>query len=272
MPHTPTSVRPRPANPKAFQTAFLEGLCSKDSLGILFDLLPEIYFFAKDAVGRFVRMNPALLRAIGLSEESEILGKNDDDFFSPALAERYRQEDQWVMSHDRPIVDQVWFVPNRNGVLNWFLSTKIPLHDAEGRVVGIAGAMRDARSAGAVIGPYEDLKAAVDHLANHFAEDQPIRELACMVHLSLSQFERRFHALFQMSPAQYRIQLRIENACRQLERSDTPIAAVASENGFYDQSAFTRQFRKRLGMTPSQYRTRYSALTSAKAALPRSRS
>jgi len=77
--------------------------------------------------------------------------------------------------------------------------------------------MRDARCAGAVIGPYEDLRAAVDHLARNFAEDISMKELAAMVHLSVSQFERRFRALFQMAPVQYLIQLRIENACRQLE-------------------------------------------------------
>lgn len=240
------------------QKCFLSRICTQDAFGLLFDLLPEVYFFVKDEGGRFVRMNPALLRALGLKNESEIIGKNDDDFFSPSLAERYREEDRRVMRENRPIVDQIWFVPNGKGILNWYLSSKIPLHDTGGKVIGIAGAMRDARSAGAVIGPYEDLKAAVDHLARNFAEDIRMKDLAAMVHLSVSQFERRFRALFQMPPSQYLIQLRVENACRQLERTNVSIAEVASNNGFYDQSSFTRLFRLRLGLTPSAYRLRYA--------------
>ncbi|MEK0446049.1 MAG: HTH-type transcriptional activator RhaS [Verrucomicrobiota bacterium] len=255
----PPSFAPKPGrfSAESFQKHFISKLANEDAFGALFDLLPEIYFFIKDDVGRFVRMNPALLRALGLSDESEVIGRNDDDFFSPALAERYREEDQKVMAQNAPVVDQIWFVPNKSGVLNWYLSSKVPLHDRLGNVIGIAGAMRDARSAGAVIGPYEDLKAAVDHLSRNFSQEIQITDLASMVHLSVSQFERRFRALFQMPPMQYLIQLRIENACRQLERSDDSIAEIAGRNGFYDQSAFTRHFRKRLGLTPSQYRERY---------------
>jgi len=46
-----------------------------------------------------------------------------------------------------------------------------------------------------------------------------------------------------------------------LKRSNASMAEVASQNGFYDQSAFTRQFRARLGLTPSAYRLRYANKT-----------
>jgi PAS domain S-box-containing protein len=245
-------------NQPGIQREFLEQLCPRDTFGMLFDLLPEVYFFAKDAAGRFVRMNPALLRRLGFSEESEVLGRVDTDFFSLALSERYRREDVEVMERNQPVVDQIWFVPNREGVLAWYLSTKIPLHDRAGRVIGIAGAMRDAQSAGAIMSPYEDLRAAVEHLSRHYAEDLSVVRLAALVHLSVSQFERRFRAIFQMAPMQYLMQLRVENACRQLEHSRASLAEVASQNGFYDQSAFTRQFVKRIGLTPGAYRKRYS--------------
>ena len=245
-------------NEPDIQREFLGRLCPRDTFGMLFDLLPEVYFFAKDAEGRFVRMNPALLRRLGFSKESEVLGRRDTDFFSLALSERYRREDEQVMSGDEPVVDQIWFVPNRDGILAWYLSTKIPLHDRSGRVIGIAGAMRDAQSAGAIMSPYEDLRAAVDHLSRHYAEELSVKRLAALVHLSVSQFERRFRAIFQMAPMQYLMQLRVENACRQLEHSRASLVEVAAQNGFYDQSAFTRQFVKRIGLTPGAYRRRYA--------------
>jgi PAS domain S-box-containing protein len=164
-------------------------------LGQLFEMLPNVYFFVKDTEGRFMRMNPALLQAIGFRDETEVLGFTDADFFSPFLAHGYREEDRWIVSKNRPVRDKIWFVPNSKGLLVCYLCSKAPLHDRSGRVVGIAGVMRDARSAGAVIGPYEDLKAAVDYLNGHFNESIAIERVAAMVHLSASQFQRRFRTI-----------------------------------------------------------------------------
>ena len=95
-------------------------------MGDLFDSLPEVYFFAKDVQGRFVRMNRELVKALGLREESEVLGETDFDFFTPELADRYRREDQMVMDAGQPIHNQVWQVPTVTGVINWYLGSKMP--------------------------------------------------------------------------------------------------------------------------------------------------
>jgi len=247
----------RDAEGKKLQEAFLSRLIPEDSLGQLFDMLPNVYFFVKDTEGRFMRMNQALLLAIGFRHESEVLGFTDADFFSPFLAHGYREEDCWIASTNRMVRDKIWFVPNSKGVLVCYLCSKAPLHDRLGRVIGIAGVMRDARSAGAIIGPYEDLKPAVDYLNGHFNESITIESVATMVHLSTSQFQRRFRALFQTSPIQYLLQLRIDSACQQLQRTDASLGSIAIENGFYDQSVFCRQFQKRIGLTPRQYRARF---------------
>jgi PAS domain S-box-containing protein len=242
---------------KKLQQAFLASLVPEDTLGQLFEMLPNVYFFVKDTEGRFMRMNPALLQAIGFRDETEVLGFTDADLFSPFLAHGYREEDRWIVSRNRPVRDKIWFVPNSQGVLVCYLCSKAPLHDGAGRVIGIAGVMRDARSAGAIIGPYEDLKPAVDYLNSHFSENITIESVAAKVHLSTSQFQRRFRALFQTSPIQYLLQLRIDSACQQLQRTDASLGSIAIENGFYDQSVFCRQFQKRIGLTPRQYRARF---------------
>ena len=114
----------------------------------------------------------------------------------------------------------------------------------------------NAQSAGATLGPYEDLRPALEYLNHYFAESVTIETVAAQVHLSTSQFQRRFRALFQTSSVQYLLQLRIDSACQQLQRTDASIATIALRNGFYDQSAFCRQFKKRVGLTPRHYRTR----------------
>lgn len=253
----------RHAGQGAIRESFSRRLNVRDAFGQLFDMLPEVYFFAKDADGRFVRMNLALVRALGLHDEAEVLGRDDYDFFSREMADRYRAEDQRVMRGDRPVCNEIWVVPNRAGVLTWYVSSKIPLHDHRGRIIGIAGAMRELRTAGPGLGPYEPLAPAIQHLTAHFAQPVTLSELAARVHLSVSQFQRRFRELFRTSPMQYVIQFRVQQACRDLERTGRTIAEIALANGFYDQSCFVRQFRARLGMTPTAYRRRHRAAPGA---------
>jgi PAS domain S-box-containing protein len=252
-----TSRLPVPTEGEKLQADFFSRLIPRDTLGQLFEMLPNVYLFVKDAEGRFVRMNHALLQAIGFKREADVLGRTDADFFSPFLAHGYREEDRWIIAHNRTVPDKVWFVPNSKGALTCYLCSKVPLQDEAGRVIGIAGVMRDARSAGSTIGPYEDLKPALEYLNNHFTESITIETVAAKVHLSTSQFQRRFRGLFQTSPIQYLLQLRIDSACQQLQRTDDSIGTIALENGFYDQSAFCRQFQKRVGLTPRHYRDRY---------------
>jgi AraC-like DNA-binding protein len=59
--------------------------------------------------------------------------------------------------------------------------------------------------------------------------------------------------VFQLTPQQYMIKLRIEMAMRLL-RGEGSIAGIGQRCGFSDQSAFARQFKATVGMTPSEYR------------------
>ena len=102
----------RDAEGKKLQEAFLSRLIPEDSLGQLFDMLPNVYFFVKDTEGRFMRMNQALLQAIGFRHETEVLGFTDADFFSPFLAQGYREEDRWIADKNLAVRDKIWFVPN----------------------------------------------------------------------------------------------------------------------------------------------------------------
>jgi AraC-like DNA-binding protein len=193
----------------------------------------------------------------GVQREKDAIGKTDLDFFPRRRAAEYRKDDEAVMRGGKAIVNRIESAPVADGSPRLVMTSKLPLRNAQGEIIGIAGVMRDARSAGAIIGPYEDLKPAVDYLNGHFNESITIESVAAMVHLSTSQFQRRFRALFQTSPIQYLLQLRIDSACQQLQRTDASIGSIAMENGFYDQSAFCHQFQKRVGLTPRQYRTRF---------------
>jgi AraC-like DNA-binding protein len=59
------------------------------------------------------------------------------------------------------------------------------------------------------------------------------------------------------TPRELIVRMRVQHACDALRETSTSLADIALESGFYDQSSFTRQFKKHLGITPGEYRRRF---------------
>jgi AraC-like DNA-binding protein len=70
----------------------------------------------------------------------------------------------------------------------------------------------------------------------------------------VSHFARSFKATFGMAPHKWLIGRRIERAKDLLRQTTTPIADIAIQSGFADQTAFARTFRQEMGITPGQWR------------------
>jgi transcriptional regulator GlxA family with amidase domain len=96
--------------------------------------------------------------------------------------------------------------------------------------------------------------------AMHYDEEAPVTAMARLSGLPERSFKRRFHKATGMSPLEYVHTLRLEESKQLLETSDAPIEAVANEVGYADASFFGRLFRRKVGMTPAQYRRRFGAL------------
>ena len=77
-----------------------------------------------------------------------------------------------------------------------------------------------------------------------------------MSSLSVYQFEKRMKRIFQLTAGQFIAKTRIEAACDLLKHTAKSIGDVAAACGFFDQSAFARQFKATTGLTPSQFRER----------------
>ena len=90
-----------------------------------------------------------------------------------------------------------------------------------------------------------------------YEEKIDFRHLARLVPLSISQFDRRFKRLFQLTPQQFLLRVRLNAACQMLASTDRSILQIALRTGFYDQSYFTKHFRRQMGMTPTAYRRKY---------------
>lgn len=220
----------------------------------LFDWLPDVYLYVKDVSGRFVAVNESRVRMQGVADESEIIGKTDLDIHPAYWGRRYQEEDRRVMNSGKEIPFQVWLVPDGNGQLAPFMSSKMPLKDASGDCIGIAGVMyRIGRSHGEMTGETR-MDAALQYLQEHFDDPLTVAELADHVDLSVSQLHRRFKAKFHMSPSVYLRRIRVHEASRLLADTDRPIGDIGLATGFYDQSHFHRCFRQVMAVSPSEFR------------------
>ena len=75
-------------------TDFFNEVDIKPFFAMFFNNAPDLYVFGKDCNFNFTMMNKALLKRLGISSESEVVGKRDEDFFEANLAELFRQEDR----------------------------------------------------------------------------------------------------------------------------------------------------------------------------------
>ena len=139
-------------------------------LQAVLDQLPHPVW-VKDAASRFVRLNPAAARHLGVADPAAALGKTDADFFPASLARTYLTDERSVLETGRPSVDKEEPQGEGEGAAIWLTST-LPLRDADGAVVGLLGTGRDVtaerRAEGERLGHQlsEAARAAAEAAAN----------------------------------------------------------------------------------------------------------
>src|SRR5208283_2639884 len=110
-------------------------------LRALIDNLPDC-IYAKDAAGRKTLANPADLKNLRCKTEAEAIGKSDFDFFPKDIAEKFWADDQQVIA-GQPVINQEEYLFDEDGRKRWLLTSKLPLHDQDGKIVGLIGIGRD---------------------------------------------------------------------------------------------------------------------------------
>lgn len=231
-----------------------------DEFAALFDFLPMISFYAKDVNSRFFRANTRFVELHGCRAELELIGRTDFDFHPPEIAAAYIEEDRRVMASGQPLPHQAWMVRDAGGLLRWWMSSKTPLFGARRKVVGIAGAMYEISSAGAILEPYSRITAALQRVHEGYPENIEVRELARLCHLSVSQFHRIFQQIMRESPSRYLLRTRLDSARRLLASSSLTLDEMAPQVGLYDASNLVRRFREVFHQTPRQYREQLKSL------------
>ncbi|MBO0349980.1 PAS domain S-box protein [Phormidium pseudopriestleyi FRX01] len=116
---------------------------SRELLRTILDALPQSVVW-KDRHSVVLGCNQAFVKAFRGSSPEEFIGKTDEDFcLSPEEVTHYKNCDRDVMTSDRPILKLIETVQNPDGSKNWVETTKIPLHDRTGQVMGIVAIFED---------------------------------------------------------------------------------------------------------------------------------
>ncbi len=97
-------------------------------------------------------------------------------------------------------------------------------------------------------------------VAKHYDQESPVAAMVARSGLSDRTFKRRFAQATGLSPMEYVHTLRLEEAKQMLETGKSPVEVVAMEVGYEDASFFGRLFRRKVGLTPAQYRKRFGQL------------
>jgi diguanylate cyclase (GGDEF)-like protein/PAS domain S-box-containing protein len=107
----------------------------------IIDTLPDLIWL-KDIDGVYLACNPEFELFFG-AEESEIIGKTDYDFVDKDLADFFRKHDKLAMEADTPTVNEEWITYAVGGKRVLLQTTKTPLKDNDGTLVGILGIAHD---------------------------------------------------------------------------------------------------------------------------------
>jgi len=110
-------------------------------LRAIIDLLPDS-IYAKDLERRKTLANRIDMRYMGVRTMEEVLGKRDEDTYPPEVAARFREVEERLLESARPVLNQMeWLTLDGQDIC--LLSSKVPLHNEAGEVVGLVGIGRD---------------------------------------------------------------------------------------------------------------------------------
>jgi PAS domain S-box-containing protein len=111
-------------------------------LRALIDNIPD-FMYVKDTESRFVLANAHLARTVGARTPEEVCGRTDRDYFPPEMANPFYEDEQRVMRSGQPLQNHEEKFLDEAGTEIDVLTTKVPIRDNKGEVIGIAGVGRD---------------------------------------------------------------------------------------------------------------------------------
>ncbi len=222
-----------------------------------FDQIPGLDYFVKDVHGRTMLNTRKYVQRNRFCSEERFVGRRAGEYLAKSLAEHYEADDQQVIRTGQPLRNIIEIRFDELGVPDWIITDKYPLRDAAGKVVGILGTMQSFEGRIRSLPHLGDVGVAADYIRENMGHRMPLHEIAAHVGISERHLQRLFHHAIGMSIQQFIIHARVHTAAHQLTRASRPLAEIALDCGFSDQSAFSNTFGRIIGFAPREYRKRF---------------
>jgi transcriptional regulator with PAS, ATPase and Fis domain len=111
-------------------------------LDALMDTIPDSIYF-KDRQCRLLRVNRKEMQDLKIDDMNQIIGKTDSDLFGEEFGQKTLADDQQLMESGESIIGLIESRQLENNQINWTLTTKVPLRDPDGHIVGLVGITRE---------------------------------------------------------------------------------------------------------------------------------
>jgi PAS domain S-box-containing protein len=172
-PEQPRDEQPAPPNADASRSG-TASVTNTEALVFrtLIDLMPD-RIYAKDTESRFILANKAVAYYMGKSSPEEMIGKTDFDFYDEQTAAGYFAVEQELIHSGKPMIACEQLVPDLStGQPGWLQTTKVHLHDNDGRLIGIVGIGRNITERKRIEGELQSRNEELTRLNAQLSEAQ----------------------------------------------------------------------------------------------------
>ncbi len=111
-------------------------------LKTLIDNIPD-QIYVKDTDSKYLLNNEGHRRELGVKSQKEMVGRSDNNFFDKDLADEFQADEKRILESGVPIINKEEYKSYPGGNYRWTLTTKVPIHNGSGKIIGLAGINRD---------------------------------------------------------------------------------------------------------------------------------
>jgi PAS domain S-box-containing protein len=217
----------------------------------LVDGVPQVMGSIKDLEDRHMYANEGFCARLGL-KSSDVMGQTVRALFGDELADSYLAQDELVLRTGRPLQNHLELIVRADGQLGWYVTSKSVIRSDAGEPLGVAVLSVDLHAQ--VNSAHAGLARVITAIRERIDLPWRVPHMAQIAGVSSTSLERLARGTLGLPPQQLLQRLRLEHAVLLITQTSKSLGEIAIECGFYDQSSFTRQFRKVLGLTPGAYR------------------
>lgn len=226
---------------------------NSEQLITIFEFIPDILFWVKDTQSQILYANQAFLDNLGVNHLNKILGQSDYAFSPHHIAKQFIRDDQRILAGEL-VTNRIEMNVLEGEDIGWFTTTKRPLRDDTGTIIGSYGYTRSLGKTPPLFKSLDAINIPLEFIKQHYQQPIAIETLAEITCISISALERRFKKHLGKTPKQFINEFRLEQARKLLLETQLPIAEVAYATGFTDHSYFCRQYKKMFDEQPSEIR------------------